>query len=310
MNDASTSSQGLTQNQRVVIVTGPSGAGRSTAISALEDMDYEGIDNIPLSLIPRLLSGPPMGRPLALGIDARNRDFSPQAVLDVIDTIADQDGFNVECLYLDCQPEVLLRRFSETRRRHPLAPSGSPEQGIAKEIVLLEPLRARADFLIETSQLSPHDLREELRSRLHRERGGELAISVQSFSFKRGMPRGLDMAFDVRFLRNPHWDPDLRPLNGQDAPVGAYISQDPLLAPFQDKLSDFITFLLPGFAKEGKSHLSIGIGCTGGQHRSVFVTEFLAKMLADTGWQVSTRHRELTRRAKTLASQNDRGTNK
>ncbi|MCP5037250.1 MAG: RNase adapter RapZ [Rhodobacteraceae bacterium] len=296
-----------TSQQKVVIVTGPSGAGRSTAISALEDMGYEVIDNMPLSLIPRLLSGPPLDQPLALGIDARNRDFSPDAILDLIDELTEKGSFQVECLYLDCQPDVLLRRFSETRRRHPLTPTGSPEQGIAQELGLLVSLRARADLLIDTTTFSPHDLREELRRHLCQQKGGELAVTVQSFSFKRGMPRGLDMAFDVRFLRNPHWDPELRPLDGRDQAVGDYIRADDHLAAFEDKLSDLITFLLPNFAKEGKSHLSIGIGCTGGQHRSVFVTENLAKMLADAGWQVSTRHRELSRRARTGAHRTDRG---
>ncbi len=293
--------------QKVVIVTGPSGAGRSTAITGLEDMGYEVIDNMPLSLIPRLLSGPPLDHPLALGIDTRNRDFSPGAVLDLIARLSEHDDVSVECLYLDCQPDVLLRRFSETRRRHPLTPTGSPELGISEELALLVPLRARADILIDTSVTSPHELREELRSRLYLQTGGELAVTVQSFSFKRGTPRGLDMVFDVRFLRNPHWDSQLRPLNGRDKQVGDYIRSDERLAAFEDKLSDLVTFLLPGFAKEGKSHLVIGIGCTGGQHRSVFVAENLAKTLADTGWQVSIRHRELSRRAETGVRGNDQG---
>ena len=262
---------------------------------------------MPLSLIPRLLSGPPLDHPLALGIDTRNRDFSPGAVLDLIARLSEHDDVSVECLYLDCQPDVLLRRFSETRRRHPLTPTGSPELGISEELALLVPLRARADILIDTSVTSPHELREELRSRLYLQTGGELAVTVQSFSFKRGTPRGLDMVFDVRFLRNPHWDSQLRPLNGRDKQVGDYIRSDERLAAFEDKLSDLVTFLLPGFAKEGKSHLVIGIGCTGGQHRSVFVAENLAKTLADTGWQVSIRHRELSRRAETGVRGNDQG---
>lgn len=283
--------------QRLVIVTGPSGAGRSTAISALEDMDYEVIDNIPLSLIPRLLAGPPLGRPVAVGLDARNREFTPERVLQLIDDLTVQaNGVVVDLLYVDCQSDVLLRRFSETRRRHPLAPMGSPELGISEELALLVPLRARADFLFDTSDLSPHELREELRNRLLRQTGGELAVTVQSFSFKRGMPRGLDLVFDVRFLRNPHWDTDLRALDGRDKAVADYIRADDLLDEFLDRLDGMVNFLLPAFAKEGKSHLTIGIGCTGGQHRSVFVTELLANKLAEAGWQVSIRHRELSRR--------------
>lgn len=282
--------------QRVVIVMGPSGAGRSTAISALEDAGYEVIDNMPLSLIPRLLNGAPIKRPIALGIDTRNRDFSPDAVLGLIQQLSGHEHLNVETVYLDCQPDILLHRFSETRRRHPLSPTGSPEQGISKECALLKPLRACADILLDTTALSPHDLRDELRERLHPKTGGNLAVTVQSFSYKRGMPRGLDLAFDVRFLRNPHWDKGLRDLNGMDMLVSDYIGADLQLAPFQEKLLDMLTFLLPGYEKEGKAHLLIGIGCTGGQHRSVFITENIAKLLAGAGWQVSTRHRELLRR--------------
>ncbi len=292
--------------QKVIIVTGPSGAGRSTAIAALEDMGHEVIDNMPLSLIPRLLAGNPMERPLALGIDARNRDFSPAQVLALIEDLSANSPASVELLYLECQPQVLLQRFSETRRRHPLAPAGSPSEGIAEEMALMEPLRMRADILVDTSALSPHDLREELRTRLMREGGTGLAVTVQSFSFKRGMPRGLDMVFDVRFLRNPHWEPALRPLTGLEPPVAAHIQADPMMETFWAHLLGMMQDLLPAFEKEGKSHLSIGIGCTGGQHRSVHVAEKLGKALAEQGWQVSTRHRELSRRARSGASHSKR----
>lgn len=302
MNDTAISGS----QQHVVIVTGPSGAGRSTAISALEDTGCEVIDNMPLSLISPLLSGAPMGRAIAFGIDTRNRDFSPNAVLELIETLSENENLHLEILYLDCQPEILLRRFSETRRRHPVTPTGSPEQGIAQELALLTPLRARAEILIDTSNMTPHDLREAVRNRLRPQKGGELAVNIQSFSYKRGMPRGLDLAFDVRFLRNPHWDPDLRALTGQDPAVAAYIRADTQLSKFETQLVEMIGFLLPGYEKEGKSHLTIGIGCTGGQHRSVFVAENLAKALADMGWQVSIRHRELLRHAHD-ASHNIRG---
>lgn len=293
--------------QNVVIVTGPSGAGRSTAIAALEDMGYEVIDNMPLSLVPRLVTGGPLERPLALGVDTRNRDFSPAQVLALIEDLSAHSQASVELLYLECAPQVLLRRFSETRRRHPLAPTGSPDDGISKEIALMEPLRLRADILVDTSELSPHELREELRGRLMRDGSTGLAVGVQSFSFKRGMPRGFDMVFDVRFLRNPHWEPALRSLTGLNQEVAQYIESDPMLASFETRLTGLITDLLPAFEKEGKSHLSIGIGCTGGQHRSVYVAEKLGKVLANQGWQVSTRHRELSRRAETEAGGRNRG---
>lgn len=281
---------------RLVLVTGPSGAGRSTAIRVLEDLGYEAIDNMPLSLLPRLVEGGGSTRPLALGIDVRNRDFSTNALIETIDGFGAQREAPVEVLYLDCRPEVLLRRYSETRRRHPLAPAQSPEIGVEREIDLLAPVRARADFLIDTSDLTPHDLRAEMERWFAISRGQSLAVSLHSFSYKRGAPRGLDIMFDTRFLRNPHWQPDLRPQDGTQAAVQAYVEADPRYAAFFDKVLDLCDMLLPAYVAEGKSHLSIGFGCTGGQHRSVTLTEKLANALAQRGWQVSTRHRELERR--------------
>ncbi len=281
---------------RLVLVTGPSGAGRSTAIRALEDMGYEAIDNMPLSLVPRLLDGPQTGRPMALGLDVRNRDFSEDALLDIIDGAAAGREEQAEILYLDCRPEVLLRRYSETRRRHPLAPAESPEVGIEREIDLLRTVRARADILIDSSDLTPHDLRAELEHWFATARGQPLAISVHSFSYKRGLLRGLDLMFDTRFLRNPYWVDDLRALDGMSAPVQDYVAGDPRYAMFFDKVLDLCDMLLPAYVDEGKAHLAIGFGCTGGQHRSVTLAERLAKALAQRGWQVSIRHRELERR--------------
>lgn len=284
------------KEQRVVLVTGPSGAGRSTAINVLEDIGYEAIDNLPLTLLPRLLDGPPLGHPLALGIDVRNRDFSTSSLIEMIDTLARMDGIKVELLYLDCSVDVLVRRYSETRRRHPLAPAESPIQGITREMDLLVPIRARADVLLDTSDLSPHDLRTEVERWFAPETGQRLAISVHSFSYKRGVPRGVDMIFDCRFLKNPYWEEKLRKFDGRDAPVAAYIATDPRFAPFFDKIVDLVEMLLPAYIDEGKAHFSIGFGCTGGQHRSVAVTEKLVNTLAQDGWQVSIRHREMERR--------------
>ena len=282
---------------RLVLVTGPSGAGRSTAINALEDIGFEAIDNLPLRLLPRLIAGGGPGRPLALGLDARNRDFSVNALLDTIDSLSRDPDLAAELLYLDCAPDVLLRRFSETRRRHPLAPAESPDTGIARELDLLAPIRVRADVLLDTSELTPHDLRAQIERWYAPGGQAPLAVSLNSFSYKRGVPRGIDMVFDCRFLRNPYWQEDLRGLSGQDAEVAAYVAADPLFAPFFDHLTGLAQLLLPAYVAEGKSHLSIGFGCTGGQHRSVTVTERLAQTLAETGWQVSIRHREMERRA-------------
>ncbi|WP_323780326.1 RNase adapter RapZ [Thalassovita sp.] len=282
--------------QRIVLVTGPSGAGRSTAIHTMEDLGFEAIDNLPLSLLPRLLEDPPMGRDLVLGLDVRNRDFSVNALIETLDSLRDAPGLETELLYLDCRFDVLLRRFSETRRRHPLAPAEGPEQGVRRELDLLVPIRTRADILIDSSDLTPHDLRAEVGRLISSETGARLAVSVNSFSYKRGLPRGMDMVLDCRFLRNPYWDPSLRSLDGRCAAVRDYIAEDVRSGPFFDKVLDLARLLLPAYLDEGKAHFAIGFGCTGGQHRSVAIAEKMAQALADEGWQVSTRHRELERR--------------
>jgi UPF0042 nucleotide-binding protein len=281
---------------RLVLVTGPSGAGRSTAIHVLEDLGFEAIDNLPLSLLPRLFAGPQLDTPLALGIDVRNRDFSTRALLEVIEGETAEAPGRMEVLYLDCRPDILVRRFSETRRRHPLAPGGTPEEGIAQENDLLGPVRARADIVIDTSDMTPHDLRAELERWFAPPGERRLAVSVQSFSYKRGLPRGLDMVFDCRFLNNPHWQEGLRAADGRDAEVQTYLRGDARLAPFLDRLGALLDLLLPAHEAEGKAYLAIGTGCTGGQHRSVAVAEFLRERLAEQGWPVSLRHRELERR--------------
>ncbi len=280
---------------RMVLVTGPSGAGRLTAVRALEDIGFEVIDNLPLSLMPRLLEGPPIDRPVALGIDVRNRDFSTNALIDLIDELSDRTALNVELLYLDCSADVLLRRYSETRRRHPMAPASTPLLGIEREFDLLGPIRARANVLIDTTDLSPHDLRAEIEHWFGSGASQGLAVSVQSFSYKRGIPRGVDMVLDCRFLRNPHWSEALRPLDGRDADVVAYVAEDMRFAEFFERVEALVQMLLPAHAEEGKAHLAIAFGCTGGQHRSVAVAEKLANALAASGWQVSIRHRELER---------------
>jgi UPF0042 nucleotide-binding protein len=279
--------------QRVIFVTGPSGAGRTTAINALEDLGFEAIDNLPLSLLPRLLEGPPPDRPMALGTDARNRDYSAAALISAYQHLVATPGYAPDLLYLDCTADVLQRRYSETRRRHPLAPDAEPAQGIAQELILLEPVRARASVLIDTSTLTPHDLRAEVTRLFAPEGAGRLAITVTSFSYRRGLPSGADLVFDCRFLRNPHWDPALRAEDGRSPEVQGYIAADARFPAFRDRIIDLADLLLPGFEEEGKSHLTIAFGCTGGQHRSVAMAEILSAHLAQTGWPVSKRHREL-----------------
>ena len=280
----------------LVLVTGPSGAGRTTAINVLEDLGFEVINNLPLSLLPRLLDGPPLSHPLALGLDIRNRDFSIDALISAIDGMTNRPDIATQVLYLDASEEELVRRFSETRRRHPLVESGSLLSGISREKELLVPIRARADVLIETTGLSPHDLRAEIERLFAPDEGHMMNVTVHSFSYKRGLPRGMDIVLDCRFLRNPHWDAALRDHDGRDAAVDAYVEADPRFTQFFAQIKDMMDLLLPAYKEEGKSHLSIGFGCTGGQHRSVAVAERLAKYLAADGWQVSKRHREMERR--------------
>ncbi|MEW9918446.1 RNase adapter RapZ [Marimonas sp. MJW-29] len=286
----------ITTRHRVVLVTGPSGAGRSSALNVLEDAGFEAIDNLPLRLLPALLDDKAADRSLAIGIDARTRDFSTNGVLDLLDRLEARSDLAAELLYLDCAPEVLLRRFSETRRRHPMAEGGPPSAGIEREQGLLLPLRARANVLIDTTGLNVHDLRAEVERWFAPGGKHHLSVSVQSFSYKRGLPRSVDMIFDCRFLRNPHWDATLREADGTDARVAAYIAEDPLFAPFAEQVLDLSKLLLPAFREEGKSNLTIAFGCTGGQHRSVAMAEAHALRLAQLGWQVSIRHRELGRR--------------
>ncbi len=281
---------------KLVLVTGPSGAGRTTAIRALEDLSFEAIDNLPLSLLPRLLDGPSRGIPLAVGIDVRTRDFSVDGVLELLDTLRKRADLDLDLLFIDCSVNVLVRRFSETRRRHPLAPAETPIQGIEREMNLLVPIHETADHLIDTSELTLHDLRAEIDRLFQPKDATPLAVSVQSFSYKRGVPRGADMVLDCRFLRNPYWEPSLRTFDGRSADVAAYVAQDERFALFLEKVTDLCALLLPAYREEGKSHLSIAFGCTGGQHRSVMMAEELAKGLAGLEWQVSIRHRELDRR--------------
>jgi UPF0042 nucleotide-binding protein len=281
--------------RQLVFVTGPSGAGRSTAINRLEDLGYEAIDNLPLSLVSQVVDGPPGTHQLALGIDVRNRNFNAATMIALVDRLAESADLDVRLLYLECSVEVLLRRFSETRRRHPLAPDSTPVVGIEAEIALLTSIRARSDELIDTSEMTPHDLADEITQRFGGGRGAQLAISVQSFSYRLGLPRGADMVFDCRFLRNPHWDPALRAGDGRDAAVAAHIFADPRFDAFFTQIRDLVLMVLPAHLEEGKTHLSIAFGCTGGQHRSVAVAERLVDALAESGWQVSKRHRELER---------------
>lgn len=284
-----------TPRRRVVLITGPSGAGLSTASDALEDADFEAIDNLPLGLVGSLLDQTAADRSVALCLDMRNRDFSAQRFLDVLHEVSERRGTDVQLLYLDCRPDEILRRYSSTRRRHPIGAAPTLQEAIRYEIDLLGPLAERADVMIDTSDLNPHELRAEVETWFAPQGHHKTAVQVQSFSYKRGLPRGVDFVFDCRFLRNPHWEEDLRLRDGRDTVVQDYVAQDARFEAFFKHVSELSLFVLPAARDEGKSYLTLAFGCTGGRHRSVTLAERLSDTLAEAGWPVSLRHRELTR---------------
>ncbi|MEM9146991.1 MAG: RNase adapter RapZ [Pseudomonadota bacterium] len=283
----------------VLIVTGLSGAGRSTAINVLEDLGYEPLNNFPLSLLDTVVApaaGVERPRPMAFGIETRTRGFSTRALTASLDMLRDRLGIAAMLVFLDCADEVLISRFSETRRRHPLAPEEDPATGVARERAILEEVRARADAVIDTTSLTPHQLKQELAARFAPGRATGLSVSVQSFSYKRGAPHEADMVLDCRFLRNPYWDEALRALDGSDPRIQSFVQDDPLYAPFFEKLSELTLMLLPAYKAEGKAYFCVALGCTGGRHRSVTLANKLAERIEAHGWPVALRHRDLERR--------------
>jgi UPF0042 nucleotide-binding protein len=278
----------------VVLVTGMAGAGRSTCLKILEDLDFEAVDNLPVNLLARLLRGDEPGpERLAIGIDCRTRGFSPQMLLDALAELRGSAGAAPRLLFLECDDEVLRRRFSESRRRHPLAEIPAVADAVAVERGLMAPLKAVADSVIDTSELSPSDLRRILAGWF----GGatQLSLAVVSFAYRYGLPREADLVFDVRFLRNPHYQQALRPHTGLDMPVQSYVRGDPGFEGFVESLQAFLLPLLPRYLQEGKSYLTIAFGCTGGKHRSVFLAELMGAWLRERGWNAATLHRELAR---------------
>jgi len=283
-------------DQPVVLVTGMSGAGRSTALKILEDLGYEAVDNLPLSLLSGLVRQGGSGsatRPLAIGVDIRTRDFAVAPVIDALDRLVSEEGVNIRILFLDCDDDVLFRRYTETRRRHPLAEDRPVPDGISLERRLLSRLQERADAIIDTSGTTLWDLKEQMTGRFGLGDSTELSINVTSFSYRLGLPREADLVFDVRFLVNPHYDAELRPLSGEDAAVGAFIAADTDFSGFLDRLNSILGVLLPRYEKEGKSYLTIAIGCTGGRHRSVYVARRLVELLENQGRKVTLHHRDV-----------------
>lgn len=282
----------------IVLLTGMSGAGLSTALKVFEDLGYEAVDNLRLGLVPALIEDEEgMEKALAVAIDSRNATFTVDELLSVSQKLKEREDLDVKLVFFECSDEALQRRFTETRRRHPLAVDRPLTDGIAREREILRRLVDEANHVIDTSMLSVHDLRRIIAGNYHLENEQGLTIFVTSFSFRHGLPREADLVFDARFLANPHWDVNLRSLTGQNPEVGEYIMKDPDYPAFMDKLTGLIIPLLPRYLHEGKSYLTIAIGCTGGRHRSVFIAEQLATILAGNGYIVGVGHRDLDRAA-------------
>ncbi len=277
---------------KLVLVTGMSGAGKSVALKTLEDCGFEAIDNMPLAFLPAVAAGG-MKRNLAIGADIRSRDFSVEHFQEAVASLHANNAVDFKIVFLDADDEVLRRRFTETRRRHPLALDRPVIDGIHHERRLVEGLRALADLVIDTTEYAAADLRKVMTAHFAREER-TLSVVLTSFSFKRGLPREADMVFDVRFLKNPHYEAKLKPLTGLDKGVGAYIESDVSFAAFFTNLTALLTPLLPRYLEEGKQYLTIALGCTGGRHRSVYLVQKLGAFLYEEGYNVTLRHRDLS----------------
>ncbi|UTW51958.1 RNase adapter RapZ [bacterium SCSIO 12827] len=280
----------------LVLVTGVSGAGKSSALKALEDMGFEAVDNLPLSLMGRLVAPGAFPHPIAAGVDIRTREFGAEAFLEQVAELRARADVDVKVLFMDCDDQVLTRRYAETRRRHPLAIDRPVADGIRQERTLLAPVREQADVVMDTSDMSLGAQKAAMEDHFAVQSDPGLPVFVVSFSYKNGVPRDADLVFDVRFLKNPHYDLDLRPLTGLDEKVGLHVAGDPGFDEFFSHLTALLGPLLPRYAAEGKSYLTIAIGCTGGRHRSVYVAERLGAWLDSQGEKARVRHRDLDKR--------------
>ncbi|MGF1275439.1 RNase adapter RapZ [Acetobacter pasteurianus] len=292
--------------RRILLVSGLSGAGKSSILRILEDLEHEVIDNPPLGMLDDIVAR--AERPVAIGVDSRTRGFDASAVLEAMARLRMNPHLRVELIYATADESVLLRRYTATRRRHPLAPHGSIKEGIEEEIALTAPLRAAADLVIDTTDMPPPELRQFVESRFSPWTGGAqegLTVALMSFAYPAGLPREADIVFDARFLRNPHYVPELAPKTGLDADVAEYVAEDRDYLPFLNQIHAMLQLVLPRFVQEGKKYATIAIGCSGGRHRSVTIVEALAKRLsAPDGmgnyegagkWPIMVMHRELAR---------------
>jgi RNase adapter protein RapZ len=286
------------EDMRFVLITGLSGAGKTQAIQSLEDLGYFCVDNLPPSLIPKFAelctqSGDRL-KDVALVCDVRGGEFFSE-LFQALNVLEDM-GLPYEILFLEARDEVLIRRYKETRRRHPLASHGSISEGIQKERRLLEEIRGHAHRIIDTSNFSPQELKKEITNHFSRHRiKGNILVSLVSFGFKYGLPLDADLVLDVRFLPNPHYVPSLQPLTGQVPDVQKYVNQWSITGKFMKKTRDLLEFLLPCYIKEGKSQLVVAVGCTGGKHRSVVIGDKLAEFVRSKGYQVTVEHRDIAK---------------
>ncbi|MDD3371651.1 MAG: RNase adapter RapZ [Alphaproteobacteria bacterium] len=282
--------------RRIVLISGMSGAGLSTALKTFEDLGYESVDNLRLSLLVALVDDATTAkRHLAVSIDTRNANFTVDELLRIDRQLSEKPDVQVSILFLDSSDETLQQRFTETRRRHPLAIDRPLTDGIAAERDLLWRLKNEADLVIDTSKTSVHDLRRIIEGSYRFDLMEGLSLSVISFSYRHSVPREADLVFDARFLSNPYWDPALRPLTGLNESVAAHIRNDPDYASFMEHLSGLLLPLLPRYQQEGKSYLTIAIGCSGGRHRSVMIAEELGKIFTANGYHATVVHRDLNR---------------
>lgn len=290
----------MTHGQKqILLVTGMYGAGKTTVLRTLEDLGWEVVDNLPVLLLDRLLAtalpegGDGHERPLALGFGANTRGFDAEAIVKRIRNLREKHGHDVGLLFLECGDAELERRYNETRRPHPFASDRPAAVGIARERDVLEPLRNWANRLIDTTDLTAQQLSQQIRDRFSGSGLGEPTLTVMSFGFSRGLPRNADIVLDMRYLRNPHWDPALRPGTGKDADVSAYVADDPAYFQSMKQTEALLLTLLPRYRAEGKAYVTIAFGCTGGRHRSVHVAERIAARLRDAGFSPTVVHRDL-----------------
>lgn len=279
--------------QEILLVTGVSGGGKSTALQVLEDLGWETIDNFPIRLLKRLVGGSEDNARLAIGVDSRTRGFAPDEIIALFKKLEQREDISVTTMFVDCGSGELERRYNETRRPHPMARGRTAMDGIKAERELLEPLRRWADVLIDTTDYSTNHLQQVVRERFSDEAEPRMSITVTSFGFSRGMPPVADLVFDMRFLDNPHWVEGLREQTGLDEAVGRHIVADPGFAPVFDRILDLLREALPRYAAQGRSYLNIAFGCTGGRHRSVFSAERAAEALREAGFSPTVIHRNL-----------------